>query len=90
MRFTGLSRWRLARPAHRPIRHFPRVWKDLHYRSGELHNAPMPYSVLLNGDEAFHEGNPPSAPMVAYASPAAARRFFYKTLYVGDVVQVVR
>jgi hypothetical protein len=24
-------------------------WKDLHHRSSEFHNAPMPYSVFFNG-----------------------------------------
>lgn len=31
------------------------TWKDLHHRSSEFHNAPMPYSVFFNGGDAFHQ-----------------------------------
>jgi hypothetical protein len=27
------------------------VWKDLHHRSSEFHNASMPYSVFFNGGD---------------------------------------
>lgn len=65
-------------------------WKDRHHRSSEFDNAPMPYSVFFNGDEAFHEGslNVRSHGCVRLTHRAA--QTFYKTLHVGDVVQVVR
>ncbi|MDT7594699.1 MAG: hypothetical protein QOJ06_245 [Pseudonocardiales bacterium] len=33
------------------------TWKDLHHRSSEFRNAPMPYSVFFNGGDAFHQGS---------------------------------
>jgi hypothetical protein len=66
------------------------TWKDLHHRSIEFNNAPMPYSVFFNGGDAFHEDNVavPSHGCV-HLTPAAARTF-YTTLHDRDVVQVVR
>jgi lipoprotein-anchoring transpeptidase ErfK/SrfK len=65
------------------------TWKDLHHRSSEFHNAPMPYSVFFNGGDAFHEGSVTvrSNGCVHLTQPAA--RTFYNTLHVGDEVQVV-
>jgi lipoprotein-anchoring transpeptidase ErfK/SrfK len=65
-------------------------WKDLHHRSSEFNNAPMPYSVFYHGGEAFHEGSVAvrSHGCVHLARPAAQK--FYNTLLVGDVIQVVR
>jgi lipoprotein-anchoring transpeptidase ErfK/SrfK len=65
-------------------------WKDLHHRSSEFHNAPMPYSVFFNGDEAFHEGNLTARSHGCVRLTHRAAPVFYKTLHVGDVVQVVR
>ena len=66
------------------------TWKDLHHRSSEFNNAPMPYSVFFNGGDAFHEDNVavPSHGCV-HLTPTAARTF-YTTLRHGDMVQVVR
>ena len=85
----GRSRWRPARPAHRPLPEFHVTWKDLHHRSSEFHNAPMPYSVFFNGGDAFHEGSVTvrSNGCVHLTQPAA--QTFYNTLHVGDEVQVV-
>ena len=33
------------------------TWKDLHHRSSEFHNTPMPYAVFFNGGDAFHQGS---------------------------------
>ncbi|HEY6424479.1 MAG TPA: L,D-transpeptidase [Pseudonocardiaceae bacterium] len=65
-------------------------WKDLHHRSSEFHNAPMPYSVFFNGGDAFHEDSVTvrSHGCVHLTQPAA--QTFYNALHVGDVVQVVR
>jgi L,D-transpeptidase catalytic domain len=65
-------------------------WKDRHHRSSLFDEAPMPYSVFYNGDEAFHQGSlgTPSHGCVRLAQGAA--QTFYNTLHVGDVVQVVR
>lgn len=65
------------------------TWKDLHHRSSEFHNAPMPYSVFFNGGDAFHQDSVTvrSNGCVHLTQPAA--RTFYNTLHVGDEVQVV-
>jgi hypothetical protein len=65
------------------------TWKDLHHRSSEFHNAPMPYSVFFNGGDAFHQGSVTvrSNGCVHLTQPAA--QTFYNTLHVGDEVQVV-
>jgi hypothetical protein len=68
----------------------PRVWKDLHHRSSEFHNAPMPYSVFFNGDEAFHEGSLTARSHGCVRLTRRAAQTFYQTLHVGDVEQVVR
>jgi hypothetical protein len=70
-------------------RNFDVTWKDLHHRSSEFHNAPMPYSVFFNGGDAFHEGSVTvrSNGCVHLTQPAA--QTFYNTLHVGDEVQVV-
>jgi lipoprotein-anchoring transpeptidase ErfK/SrfK len=64
-------------------------WKDLHHRSSEFHNAPMPYSVFFNGDEAFHEGNLAVRSHGCVRLTRHAAQTFYNTLHVGDLVQVV-
>jgi lipoprotein-anchoring transpeptidase ErfK/SrfK len=65
------------------------TWKDLHHRSSEFHNAPMPYSVFFNGGDAFHQDSVTvrSNGCVHLTQPAA--RTFYNTLRVGDEVQVI-
>ena len=65
------------------------TWKELHHRSSEFHNAPMPYSVFFNGGDAFHQDSVTvrSHGCVHLTPPAA--RTFYNTLHVGDVVQIV-
>lgn len=65
------------------------TWKDLHHRSSEFHNAPMPYSVFFNGGDAFHQDSVTvrSNGCVHLTKPAA--QTFYNTLRVGDEVQVV-
>jgi lipoprotein-anchoring transpeptidase ErfK/SrfK len=65
-------------------------WKDLHHRSSDFHNAPMPYSVFFNGDEAFHEGNLTVRSHGCVRLTHRAAQAFYKILNVGDLVQVVR
>lgn len=64
-------------------------WKDLHHRSSEFHNAPMPYSAFFNGDEAFHEGSLTVRSHGCVRLTRRAAQTFCKTLHVGDVVQVV-
>jgi hypothetical protein len=68
---------------------FKVYWKDRHHRSSLFQNAPMPYSVFFDGDNAFHEDNVrvPSHGCVHLTHDAA--RTFYNTLHVGDEVQVV-
>jgi lipoprotein-anchoring transpeptidase ErfK/SrfK len=68
---------------------FTVFWKDLHHRSSLFRNAPMPYSVFFDGDNAFHEDSvrTPSHGCVHLTHEAA--RTFYNTLHVGDEVQVV-
>lgn len=68
---------------------FKVFWKDLHHRSSLFHNAPMPYSVFFDGDNAFHEDNVrvPSHGCV-HLTPDAAR-IFYNTLHLDDEVQIV-
>jgi hypothetical protein len=66
------------------------TFKDLHHRSREFHNAPMPYSVFFNGGMAFHQGSlKAKSHGCVHLSQAAARQFF-TTLQVGNVVEVVR
>lgn len=65
-------------------------WKDLHHRSSEFHNAPMPYSVFFNGGEAFHEDSVTVRSHGCVHLTRRAAQTFYNTLHVGDVVQVVR
>ena len=65
-------------------------WKDLHHRSSEFHNAPMPYSVFFNGDEAFHEGSLAVRSHGCVRLTHRAAPAFYETLHVGDLVQVIR
>jgi lipoprotein-anchoring transpeptidase ErfK/SrfK len=65
-------------------------WKDLHHRSSEFHNAPMPYSVFFNGGDAFHEDNVAVKSNGCVHLSQRAAQTFYNTLHVGDVVQVVR
>jgi lipoprotein-anchoring transpeptidase ErfK/SrfK len=64
-------------------------WKDLHHRSSEFHNAPMPYSVFYNGGEAFHEDSVTVRSHGCVHLAHRAAQTFYNTLHVGDVVQVV-
>lgn len=65
-------------------------WKDLHHRSSEFDNAPMPYSVFYNGGEAFHEGNVTARSHGCVHLTHLAAQKFYNTLHVGDIVQIVR
>jgi lipoprotein-anchoring transpeptidase ErfK/SrfK len=65
-------------------------WKDLHHRSSEFHNAPMPYSVFFNGGDAFHEDSVTVRSNGCVHLTHRAAQTFYNTLHVGDVVQVVR
>ena len=64
-------------------------WKDLHHRSSEFNNAPMPYSVFFNGGEAFHEDSVTVRSHGCVHLTHRAAQSFYNTLHVGDVVQVV-
>jgi L,D-transpeptidase catalytic domain len=68
---------------------FKVYWKDRHHRSSLFQNAPMPYAVFFDGDNAFHEDNVrvPSHGCVHLTHDAA--RTFYNTLHLGDEVQVV-
>jgi lipoprotein-anchoring transpeptidase ErfK/SrfK len=68
---------------------FKVFWKDLHHRSSLFQNAPMPYSVFFDGDNAFHEDSVqvPSHGCVHLTHQAA--QTFYETLHIGDEVQVV-
>lgn len=73
-----------------PVGRFTVKWKDLHHRSSEYHNAPMPYSVFFTSTGvAFHEGSlyQQSAGCVHLGHTAAAT--FYRQLAVGQIVQVV-
>lgn len=65
-------------------------WKDLHHRSSEFNNAPMPYSVFFNGGEAFHEGSVAVRSHGCVHLTHRAAQTFYNTLHVDDVVQVIR
>lgn len=65
------------------------TWKDLHHRSTEFNDAPMPYSVFFNGGEAFHQDSVVDPSNGCVHLTHAAARTFYNTLQVGDVVQVV-
>lgn len=69
---------------------FAVFWKDLHHRSSEFHNAPMPYSVFFNGGDAFHQGSVKVYSNGCVHLTSSAAQTFYNTLQVGDVVQVVR
>ena len=64
-------------------------WKDLHHRSSEFRNAPMPYSVFFNDGEAFHKGSVTVRSHGCVHLTHRAAQTFYNTLHVGDVVQVV-
>lgn len=65
------------------------TWKDLHHRSSEFHNAPMPYSVFFNGGDAFHEDNVAVRSSGCVHLSHSAARAFYNTPQDGDMVQVV-
>lgn len=69
---------------------FAVFWKDLHHRSTEFHNAPMPYSVFFNGGDAFHADSVNVRSNGCVHLTWAAAQTFYNTLHIGDVVQVVR
>ncbi|MGH3772449.1 MAG: L,D-transpeptidase [Pseudonocardiaceae bacterium] len=64
-------------------------WKDLHHRSSEFHNAPMPSSVFFHGGDAFHEDSVTVRSHGCVHLTHGAAQTFYNTLQVGDVVQVV-
>ncbi|MGH3825360.1 MAG: L,D-transpeptidase [Pseudonocardiaceae bacterium] len=64
-------------------------WKDRHHRSSLFDNAPMPYSVFYNGDEAFHEGKLTNRSHGCVRLIRRDAQTFYNTLHSGDVVQVV-
>ncbi len=65
-------------------------WKHRHHRSSLFDNAPMPYSVFYNGDEAFHQGSISDRSHGCVRLTNRAAPVFFNTLHVGDVVQVVR
>ncbi|MDQ3760198.1 MAG: L,D-transpeptidase [Actinomycetota bacterium] len=65
-------------------------WKDRDHRSRLFDNAPMPYSVFYNGDEAFHQGSITVRSHGCVRLKQRAAQTFYNTLHVGDVVQVTR
>ena len=65
-------------------------WKDIDHRSSLFHNAPMPYSVFFNGDDAFHQDSVKVASNGCVHLTRQAAQTFYNTLHIGDVVQVVR
>lgn len=67
---------------------FRAFWKDLHHRSSEFHNAPMPYSVFFNRDDAFHEDDTTIRSHGCVHLNHRAAQIFYNTLQAGDVVQV--
>ncbi|MDQ4103656.1 MAG: L,D-transpeptidase [Actinomycetota bacterium] len=64
--------------------------KDRDHRSSLFDDAPMPYSVFYNGDEAFHQGSLGSRSHGCVRLARSAAQTFYNTLQVGDTVQVVR
>jgi lipoprotein-anchoring transpeptidase ErfK/SrfK len=64
-------------------------WKDLHHRSSEFRDAPMPYSVFFNDGDAFHEGSVTNRSHGCVHLTHRAAQTFYATLHLGDVVQVV-
>ena len=66
---------------------FAVFWKDLHHRSSEFHNAPMPYSVFFNGGDAFHQDSVKVLSNGCVHLTQSAAQTFYNTLHVGDVVQ---
>ncbi|HEY3259262.1 MAG TPA: L,D-transpeptidase [Pseudonocardiaceae bacterium] len=79
-----------GRPGYRtPTGIFHVLYKDIDHRSSLFDDAPMPYSVFFVGGIAFHAGSlsVPSHGCI-HLSTAAAQTYF-KTLHVGDVVQVV-
>lgn len=65
-------------------------WKDRDHRSSLFDNAPMPYSVFYNDDEAFHQGTITDRSHGCVRLTSQAASIFYNTLHVDDVVQVVR
>jgi lipoprotein-anchoring transpeptidase ErfK/SrfK len=65
-------------------------WKHRHHRSSLFNNAPMPYSVFYNGDEAFHQGSTTDRSHGCVHLSKRAAQVFYHTLHVDDVVQIVR
>lgn len=69
---------------------FQVFWKDRDHRSSLFDDAPMPYSVFYNGDEAFHQGSVGSRSHGCVRLTRSAAQTFYNTLQVGDTVQVVR
>jgi L,D-transpeptidase-like protein len=64
-------------------------WKDINHRSSLFNDAPMPYSVFFNGDDAFHQDSVKVASNGCVHLTRQAAQTFYNTLHVGDVVQVV-
>jgi lipoprotein-anchoring transpeptidase ErfK/SrfK len=64
-------------------------WKDLHHRSSLFDNAPMPYSVFFNGDDAFHQDSVRVRSNGCVHLTRQAAQTFYNTLHIGDMVQVV-
>jgi len=78
-----------GRPGWRtPVGTFHVQFKDATFYSTEFH-APMPYSVFFVGGVAFHEGSlsTPSHGCVHLSESSAIT--FFRTLSVGDEVQVV-
>lgn len=65
------------------------TFKDLHHVS-RIFDAPMPFSVFFNGGDAFHEGSLAVSSHGCVHLTKSAAETFYRTLQVGDEVQVVR
>lgn len=65
------------------------TFKDLHHVSS-IFDVPMPYSVFFNGGDAFHEGSLAQSSHGCVHLSQRDAATFYRTLRVGDEVQVVR
>ena len=78
-----------SRHASTPVGTFRVLSKNAHYHSREF-DAPMPYSVFFYPGDAFHAHNPAVASNGCIHLTSSAAQRFYRTLGIGDQVQVVR
>lgn len=78
-----------SRHAATPVGTFRVLSKNAHYHSREF-DAPMPYSVFFYPGDAFHADNPAVASNGCIHLTSSAAQRFYRTLRIGDPVQVVR